>query len=217
MVNVTQIAVREAVADSIRYRRYCGADLAAIETDVGCSDDEFKLQCQAALSHLESSSYAEKRGSLWFLHPSAFKAAKGDSHPPEFHELDFFIALAISFAIKWCDGPCELTSLMRSIEGLARAAVNFDEVYGGLNRLIAGGLATQKRNRYSTTSKSDELFALAKANSKQGPWHQIAAFQRLVMCPCCGVTLKRVNWRVKLLESAFYTAVAEQHSDGIPN
>jgi hypothetical protein len=131
MVNVTQIAVREAVADSIRHRRYCGADLAAIEndvvidTDVRYSHDEFHLQCQAALSHLESSSYAEKRGSLWFLHPSAFKTARGDSHPPEFQQLDFSIALAISFANKWSDGPCELVRLVRSIEHRREGRGNF--------------------------------------------------------------------------------------------
>ncbi|MCA9117884.1 MAG: hypothetical protein KDA79_22590, partial [Planctomycetaceae bacterium] len=76
--------VRSAVAEALRYYRYRGASLSSIDAYAGIRTDSrnYRSERKSALQQLSSEDYAEKRGTLWFLQPIAFRAARGDAYAP---------------------------------------------------------------------------------------------------------------------------------------
>lgn len=197
------VSVIDAVSDALRYYRYRGASLTAIHSYAGirCTDISSASRNEA-LMQLQSSGYTEKRGTLWFLQPLAFKSARGDSFAPEFQDMDF----AIGFALLGSGDNCSLAKLIDTFDFIVRTLPSFDELYGGLNRLVAARLVTHRRKHYEATQLCKDLFTTAEKHSKRSLYDQLEAFKRLVLCPCCGVALKRLTWRVSLTEQEFAEA-----------
>jgi hypothetical protein len=75
--------------------------------------------------------------------------------------------------------------------------------------LYAARLISHRRGRFSPGDKAKELFATAESRAKRSLYDQFDALKRLVMCPCCGVALKRVSWQVALTESDFNAAAGQ--------
>lgn len=206
MATNNPISVTDAVADALCYYRYRGASLTAIDSYAGIRSKDFNsTRRNEALTQLQSDGYAEKRGSLWFLQPDAFKSARGDSYAPEFEDMDF----AIAFAVLGSGDKCDLKKLIGTFDFVVRALPSFDELYGGLNRLAAARLIKRRRAYYEPTQLANDLFATAKNKSKNSMYDQLQAFTRLVLCPCCGAALKRVTWRVPLAEKEFADALKD--------
>jgi hypothetical protein len=199
--------VQDAVADAIRYYRYRGATLQSIDSyaRTRANANDYTSLRAAAMTELERQEQIEKRGKLWYLHPDAFKQARGDSYAPEFNDMDFCVLLALVGV----GDDCDLPKLIETFDFIVRAVPHFDEIYGGLNRLYAARLISHRRGLSSPSDKAKELFATAKSKAKRSMYDQLNALKRLVMCPCCGVALKRVSWRVALTESDFKSAVRQ--------
>lgn len=199
--------VQEAVADAIRYYRYRGASLQSIDSyaRTRANGADYAILRAAAMTVLERDGQIERRGKLWYLHPVAFKAARGYSHAPEFDEMDFCVLLAVAGV----GDDCDLLKLIGTFDFIVRAIPTFDELYGALNRMHAAGLIQHQRGGFSPTEKTKELFAIAKSKAKRSMYDELDALKNLVMCPCCGVRLKRVSWRVGLTESDFKAAVKQ--------
>lgn len=203
--------VREVIAGAICYYRFRGASLRSIDAYARSRANrrDYAARRTRALNELEAECYVEKRGNLWYLHPIAFKEARGASYLPEFEAMDFCIALAIGGA----GDDCDLRRLIANCDFIARTWPSYDELYGGLNRLAASRLIKHKRGRFSLTPRAKALFDTAKSKANRSMYDQLMAFQRLVLCPCCGVTLKRVAWRVALSQVEYSAALkAHQHS-----
>ena len=200
-------SVEEVVADAVRYYRYRGASLQTIDSYVHCraNSQNYAAKRSAAVSELERQQRIEKRGNLWYLHPSEFNLARGDSYAPEFEEMDFCILLAIVGV----GTDCDLQKLIGTTDFIMRALPDFGAIYGGLNRLHAARLIGHKQVRFSATPKANDLFAAAKSKAKNAIYDQLDALKRLVLCPCCGAVLKRVSWRIALPESEFKAAVRQ--------
>lgn len=207
MANAKHTAVQDAVADAIRYYRYRGATLQSIDSyaRTRANAKDYATLRAAAMTELERKEQIEKRGTLWYLHPVAFKQARGSSYAPEFSDMDFCVLLALVGV----GGNCDLPKLIETFDFIVRAVPHFDEIYGGLNRLYAGRLISHRRGRFSPSDKAKELFATAKSKARRSMYDQLDALKHLVMCPCCGVALKRVSWQVALTESEFNAAVRQ--------
>jgi len=212
-------SVHDSVADAIRYYRYRGASLQSIDSyaKTRANAPDYATLRAAAMGDLEREGHIEKRGKLWYLQPSAFKEARGNSYAPEFEEMDFCVLLAIVGV----GDDCELSNLIGTFDFIVRTLPAYDEIYGGLNRLHAAKLIVQKRGRFSPSEKAKALFATAKSNAKRSMYDQLEALKRLVLCPCCGVPLKRVSWRIQITESEFgaelakYTGKAKSHRNRV--
>ena len=85
----------------------------------------------------------------------------------------------------------------------------FDEIYGALNRLHASRLIIRRRGRFAPARRGRELYEVARSVSKRTPFDRMDALRRLILCPCCGVDLKRVPWRISLTEPEFDAIVAD--------
>lgn len=71
---------------------------------------------------------------------------------------------------------------------------------------------THRRGVFSPTEQSTQLLAKSKTLAKKDIYDQFDAFKRLVLCPCCGATLKRVRWNVPITEDEF-ARVIQEHQD----
>ncbi len=198
---------RSVVAEALTYYRFRGASLSSIGTFTRCRTDskQFKTERDLALAELQNEGYAEKRGTLWYLQSSAFKSARGDAYAPVFEEMDFQIA----FVIISSGENCDLTDLVGKLNFVVRTFLSFDELYGGLNRLVSSRLITHKRGLFSPTEKATGLLAAAKSKARGSMYDQLNALKRLILCPCCGTELKRVDWRVPLTEAELLAAVTK--------
>ncbi|MEP3478460.1 MAG: hypothetical protein ABJZ55_04375 [Fuerstiella sp.] len=198
------MSLADAVADAVNYYRYRGASLSSIDSYAGGRCNGFHAgKRNAALSGLSSAGFAEKRGTLWYLQPDAFKSARGPACSPSFQDMDF----AVAFAVLGTGDDCDLRTLIGTFDFVIRTLPSFDELYGGLNRLVAARLVKTKRGHFRSTELSSHLFLTAKRSAKKSIYDQLQAFTRLVLCPCCGATLKRVTWRVQLAEEEFSIAM----------
>ncbi len=179
-----------------------------IDAYCGIRVDAERSKIDTALAELRTSGYAEKRGNLWYLAPAEFKTARGNSRAPQFEEMDFWIA----FAIAGIGVDCELIRLIGMLDFVVRTLPSYDEIYGGINRLVAAGLMTHRRGVFSPTEQSTQLLAKAKTLAKKDMYDQFDSFKRLTLCPCCGATLKRVRWNVPITEDEF-ARVIQEHQD----
>ncbi|MFO1045099.1 MAG: hypothetical protein U0941_25270 [Planctomycetaceae bacterium] len=206
MANRFDLPITEAVAAAVNYYRYRGASLSSIDSYAG-------VRCRGlnagkrdkALLHLHSTGVVEKRGSLWYLRREAFKTARGSAFLPEFQNIDFWVA----FAVLGSGESCDLKQLIDKFDFVARTFPSFDELYGGINRLVAAGLVKTQGDCFYATELAQQLFRTAKQVAKKSIYDQLQAFTRLVLCPCCGVKLKRVTWRVGLTEKQISNAIRE--------
>lgn len=197
-------SITDAVSDAVSYYRYRGASLSSIDSYAGvrCSGLNAEKRNES-LSHLHNSGVAEKRGTLWFLQPESFKVARGSAYSPDFQDMDF----AIAFAVLGSGDDCDLRKLIGTFDFVVRTLPSFDELYGGINRLVAARLVKTKRHYFHATELASHLFLTAKQTAKNSMYDQLHAFTRLVLCPCCGAKLKRVTWRVQITEEKFSNAL----------
>lgn len=206
------MSVTDAVFEAIRYFRYRGAALSAIDSYAGVRAElrNFTKKRKRALTELEQEQKIERRGKLWFVHPSLFQSVRGPSYKPEFEQTDFGVLLAI-FAHK--DG-CDLFGLIKSFDFIMRTLPCYDELYGALNRLFSARLITQKSGLFYATSLAAKLWNLARSHSKKTLYGEYFALERIVRCPCCGPHLEKVSWRIALHEDAFNNGMTQYTSMG---
>lgn len=82
-----------------------------------------------------------------------------------------------------------------------------EELHGAVNRLRAGGLITVKKDAFAMTTRARDLMAKVESRCGRSVMDHWAGLQRLLECPCCGVGLRRVNWRYRITEDCMQAAV----------
>lgn len=206
MANRFDLPITDAVAAAVNSYRYRGASLSSIDSYAGTQCSGLNAgKRDEALSQLHSMGIVEKRGSLWYLQRAAFKAARGSAVAPEFQNIDFWVA----FAVLGSGESCDLKQMINTFDFVARTIPSFDDLYGGINRLVAAGLVKTQGDCFYATELAHQLLHTAKQVAKKSMYDQLEAFTRLVLCPCCGVKLKRVTWRVALTEEQVSNAIRE--------
>jgi RNase P subunit RPR2 len=200
--------IDDLIFAAITYRRYVGADLNSIRARVSFHEAQKYTQADdlESLKRLETSGKIVRRGALWLLSPEAFKAAKGRAIRPEYQSEDAWILLALLHGDRSAENS--LDSLISVADYINHSVPTYDEIYGALNRLQAARLIKQQTKRFTVTELAVRQYQKVKRVSRQQVLEQLAALERIMCCPCCGVQLKAVRWRIKLTEEEYANAVA---------
>ena len=200
------------VLDAVRYNRYRGATPGDMKGYVGSrhKGETTEKALSAALGRLESANRVVRVGERWLLHPDVFRKAKGHARKPEFQFEDTWILMCILVLRK--DGSCTLEEVMPVADAINKAIPTVDELHGALNRLLAARLITTRKGAYAPTPKSLDLLEKVKANCRAGLWDQMDGLTNMLKCPCCGVQLKRVTWRISVTEEEVAAAYKQYSS-----
>ena len=196
------------VFDAVRYRRNVGADLDSIRPYVGIREGEKRTSAHdaEALARLAKAGVVRQTGTRWFLTPAAYRQASGTALAPEWEAGDAWVLLALLY--NQTNEHCKLEHVIATADGINHALPTLDEIYGALNRLEAGRLIRARRDTFTVTERALGLFAKVQAACKKSILDQLDCLGRLMKCPCCGVKLKAVRWRVQLDQAEFESAVA---------
>ena len=197
-------SIRDHVFEAISYFRYRGASIKQVDSFVRGREpsQDFPAKRAAAIADLEVEEFIEKRGSKWFLRPVALKSAHGAFYPPTFEDMDFVILFVATGK-----GSCDLPALIGGVDFVSHCIPRFDEMYGALDRLDAAGLIKWRRSEVATSARGAELYEKSEKSSKNSMYEHLDSLQRLMLCPCCGVKLNKVTWRIQLNESEYHAAL----------
>jgi hypothetical protein len=199
------------VLDAVRWNRYRGAYPDDMTSYVGIryNGTTTDKTLETSLTRLQSADKVVRVGKRWLLHPNEFRNAKGEARKPEFLFEDTWILMCIRLLNE--SGPCDLNDIIPLADGINKAIPTIDELHGAFNRLLAARLISTHKGRYVPTAKAEELFEKVQANCRSALWDQMDGLRNILKCPCCGVRLKRVTWRIKMTEEEV-TAAYKQYS-----
>jgi hypothetical protein len=202
----------ELVYDAIRSFRNVGADLNSIRNYlvIHAEEKHSRKQDLEALARLAESGMIFQVDDLWFLSPEAYKNAKGSAVAPKWKKKDAWILLALKWASK--NGVCKLENVIAKADAINVGAPTLGALHGALNRLAAGRLIKYHRDTYSVTERALALFTKVEASCKKNVFAQIEGLWRIINCPCCGVPLKAVSWKLNIDQSRYNNAV-ESYSE----
>lgn len=162
----------------------------------------------SALGRLESVGKIIGVGEKWFLTPDSHKQAKGKALGPEWQWEDSWILLALLLSSRERQ-LCNLEHIIAAADYINHALPSLNELHGALNRLASGRLIGSRRGGYIVTDRARELLSKVDASGTTVLWGQLERLRRLMDCPCCGVTLKSVRWRISLDEDTLVKAEQE--------
>ena len=199
------------VFDAVRYNRYRGVTLDRMKGYVGTrhKGETTEETLAAVLSRLEIANQVVCVGKRWLLHPAAFREAKGDAWKPEFEFADTWILMCILSIHE--AGPCTISEIIPVADGINHAIPSLDELHGALNRLLAAGLIATRKGAYVPTDRALSLRQKVQASCPSFLWDQMEGLANILKCPCCGIKLKRVTWRINVTEGDV-AAAYEQYS-----
>jgi hypothetical protein len=191
----------ERLLSSIKEYRYVGISTDLLKDHFGLKKEyepyttleEFKR----SLQHLQDSDNIIQIGTRWLLHPDLFRVTKGHAIAPEFQWFDVLILYIICHSRT---APATLEAIAINVEFIERAPLTLDDMHGALNRLFAAHLIKKRKQKYSPSDKAIEMLKKAKADSGSDLRDQAKSLQLIINCPCCGVKLKRVTWRINVTE-----------------
>ena len=194
------------ILEALAYRRHLGASLGDIRAYVGIREEgKHPLRDHVAvLRRLEEAGTLVKVGRKWFLTPRGQKEARGTALAATWYWEDAWILLALLY--NRAQKGSRLTDILATADFINHAIPTREELHGALNRLLAGGLIEVDKHRFTVTDRARELFSKVEASSKKVVPDQLDALRRLMDCPCCGVKLKEVRWRIDLDQPTFAAA-----------
>jgi len=195
------------ILEALAYRRHVGASLGEIRSYVGIREETKHPPRDdlAVLRRLEETGNLVKVGKKWFLSPRGYKEARGASLEARWRGEDAWILLALLYNRE--KAGSQLADIIATADHVDHAIPSREEMHGALNRLLAGRLIELKRDRFTVTEKAVELFSKVEASGKKSVQDQLDGLARIMDCPCCGVKLKGVRWRLDLDEPTFKLAV----------
>lgn len=197
----------DLVFEALAYRRNVGTSL---------SDLRKYLQFRELTSHtaeddLEALRRFEDAGKLvevsekWFLTPDGYKQAKGRALKPEWQWEDAWTLLALLYSSREKD-LCKLEHIIAAADHINHAIPMLEELHGALNRLASGRLIRTRRGGFVVTERALELLSKVNASVRRRVLDQLDGLRRIMDCPCCGVNLKSVRWRISLDEDMLVQA-----------
>jgi hypothetical protein len=206
----------ELVWEALNYLRNVGAEASAIRTFVagnetdGCvakDDDE-------ALARLVDEGRVVRLGDRWFLSPDLHKEAESPALAPTWRPHDAWILLAILYCR--ASETCRLEHVIASADFINHAVPTFDELHGALNRLKDAGLIRASKGEFAATEKALAMFTRVEESRPKRVLAQLEGLRHLLDCPCCGIALKLVRWRVRLTEKDYEEALASYQESADP-
>jgi hypothetical protein len=196
------------ILEALVYFRYVGAEASAIRTYLGLREETRHTSGddRQTLERLQAEGRVVRVGDRWLLAPELARAAKGPALRPEWRPEDGWLLLAAFH----CEPPqrIELRVLLASADFIEHAVPTYAELYGGLNRLESGGLLRQRKGGLSLTPKALHLRESLGKCSGRGIRDQLDALRKLLHCPCCGIPLRAVRWRISLTQAEYDEAVS---------
>jgi hypothetical protein len=210
----------ENVFEALAYRRNVGATQPEIRSYLAFREEP-KRTAQDDLKTLRK---FQKRGLIvrvadsWFLTPEGAKEATGPSLGAEWQPADAWILTAILNNRELAD--CRLPDIIAAADFMNHAIPTLVEMHGALNRLASARLIQVRKGvSFSPTETALDLLAKAKSAPKGHVLDIVEDLQKLLDCPCCGVRLKQVHWRIRLNEAMMkqaYEAYRNSSGGGIP-
>ena len=189
-----------SVLEAVRYNRYRGGTRTDIKSYARIPHNEQigDEMLDASLSRLCSADQIVRIGDRWLLHRRVFQTAKGRARKPEFQFEDTWILMCILILDE--NGPCKIRDIIPLADGINKAVPTVDEFHGALNRLLAARLISIHKGAYAPTPKARDLHKKVKENTRSGFWDVLENLMNILRCPCCGVHLKRVTWRIDVTD-----------------
>jgi hypothetical protein len=205
------------VLEAVRYRRYVGADPEDLRAYLEHraprhSGDEDR----AALERLEKQGLVVKIGERWFLPPALEAQASGPAFPPTWQSEDSWILLALLYNARR-GGASTLASLLPTADVIDQAIPTLAQLHGALNRLASAGLVRALGATYEVTDRARDLLVKAEQACSRGMVKQRDCLRRLLQCPCCGVELESVSWRITLTPADWDAAYARYKAGPDPS
>jgi hypothetical protein len=197
----------ELVLQAMIYRRNVGADLESIRAYVIVREDTQRTakDYKESLARLEKDGLVIQVGKQWFLTPEAYKQARGTALVPELKDEDAWILLSLLYNHK--HGQSKLEDIIATADGINHAIPLHEEIFGALNRLDAVRLIKVQRDTFTVTEAALDLFSKVQTSCKKYILDQLDCLRRLMNCPCCGIHLKAVRWRINISVSEYKNAV----------
>lgn len=198
---------KELVLSALAYRRHTGASLGDIRSIVslGLGAKGPLREDRAILSVLESEGTVYKVGKRWFLTPEGYKAAKGPALSPEWESYDAWILLAVLCSRG--SAPASLDKIIGVADFISHAIPTAEEMHGALNRLASGGLVKYGKDGATPTKRSIALYRRVAGVHQRYVLDQLDGLGRIMQCPCCGIRLRRVRWKIPMGKQTYDEAV----------
>ena len=195
----------ELIMEVLTYRRHVGVDLKRLRSYVGHKEARRHTAKDdlAALQRLAEAGKAFTTGEQWYLSRDAVKTARGQALGPELLPRDSWILLAVLM------GGKRLPGILRVADYINHAIPSHDELYGALNRLLSARLIRSRKGEVTPTDRARELYSAVEAACARGVLSKLKGLQRILDCPCCGVSLKKVSWRIPVSAQSYEQAVAD--------
>lgn len=192
----------ELVLEALTYRRHVGAHPDELrlyielreETPHTSSDDV------AVLLKLREEGKVTRTGTRWHLTNVGYRQARGPALKPEWKDEDSWILLAVLFCTQGGEGT--LDRIIGAADFINHAIPTLEELHGALNRLYAGRLITWCTGAAAPTDDALSLLRKAETKPRQGVYTTWQRMRRLLECPCCGVSLTAVRWRILIDDAA---------------
>lgn len=195
----------DLVFETLAYRRNVGADLKSIRSRVSGADKKPSMkEIRAALGRLSEAEKAFQVGEKWFLTSQGLKLARGWALRPEWLLEDSWILLALFYG--GGRKGCDLRAIIGAADYIDHAIPTTAEMHGALNRLAAGGLVKTRKGLFLVTDKAIAIYDKVQAECGRGTGNQRDGLRRILDCPCCGVELKKVRWKIRIDDAAMKEA-----------
>ena len=199
----------ELVFEALSYRRNLGALLSDIRAYAQIREEKKHTikDDRAVLRRLEDAGKVFRLGARWFLTREGYQAAKGNALRAEWEAADSWILLAILNS----GGPDagKLEHIIAAADFINHAIPTLEEMHGALNRLAAGGLIRARAGGYWPTDKARALLARVEAAVPKFVPDIHDGLSQILNCPCCGVQLRAVRWRIQLDRATLDDAYAK--------
>jgi hypothetical protein len=164
---------------------------------------------RAALRRLEETGKVVLVGERWFLTRDGFKQVKGTAIDAQWQSEDAWILSAL-LSIRNPQGQgSRLEQIIAVADYINHSIPTLAEMHGALNRLDAGRLLKVGKGTYYTTERSREIWTKVQSTCKRTVMAQQDGLLRILKCPCCGVRLKSVWWRIPLDQATLDDAYAK--------
>jgi hypothetical protein len=195
----------EALFEALAYRRYVGGTVGDLRAYTWSRVPKPRRQREdfAALCELEEQGLVYSFRKRWYLTAQGFKRAKGWALQPQWETADASILLPVAHA-----RTTSLEGILTTMDCINRTWPELEELHEGINRLIGGQLIKVKGNTFTATRRGLRLYAKVPKGHGRGALHEQDALWRLLTCPCCGVRLKRVRWKVRIDDAVYRPALA---------
>ena len=197
---------KDLLLEALVYRRHTGASLDDIRgyALIRMKGTHRREADQRMLAQLVAAGRIYSVGGKWFLTTAAFNAARGSAFKPEWEKRDAWILLSILYCS--AKSPGVLSEIIAMADFINHDIPALGELHGGLNRLLAGGLIRMKGGGFTATKKGLDLHAKLESCCKRYVLDQLEGLERILDCPCCGIRLKSVRWRVRMDDQTFNQA-----------